>query len=93
MLADELEAALRAAAHETLTLEEAARESGYSVAHLARLIQRGTIPNAGRKYAPRILRTNLPLRAAVLPGRADARISKAQIARSVVDSMRGHDDD
>ena len=47
---------------EPLSLREAAARSGYSEDHLARLIRQGTIPNAGRRGAPRIRRGDLPRR-------------------------------
>jgi hypothetical protein len=43
-----------------LTLNEAARISGYSTAHLARLIRDGTIPNAGKARRPRVRCGDLP---------------------------------
>lgn len=58
--ADELAAALNAAAEEELTLSQAAHESGYSERRLRELIDAGTIPNRGRKGAPRIRRADLP---------------------------------
>lgn len=63
MAAAELEAALRKAADERLTMAEAAQESGYSERRLRELIAEGAIPNAGRKGAPRIRRQDLPRRA------------------------------
>ncbi len=62
VLAD-LEALLAAARDVPLTLHEAAQESGYSGDHLGRLVRAGRIPNAGRPYAPRIRRRDLPRRA------------------------------
>jgi hypothetical protein len=62
-LAGELEAALAEAAGELLTLEQAARESGYSDRRLRELLTDGVIPQAGRKGAPRIRRGDLPRRA------------------------------
>jgi len=47
-------------AQRAVTLREAAGLTGYSVEHLARLIRQGRLPNAGRKYAPRILVGDLP---------------------------------
>lgn len=44
----------------TLSLEDAAVRSGYSVEHLGRLVRLGTIANAGRKGAPRIRVEDLP---------------------------------
>src|SRR5437868_1841826 len=40
--------------NQALTLTEAARRSGNSVGHLGRLIRQGKLPNAGRKFAPKI---------------------------------------
>lgn len=64
--ADELEAAMREQGNETLNLTEAARESGYSSDHLARLVKDGKIPNAGTKTRPRIRRANLPRKATMV---------------------------
>lgn len=61
--ASQLETALAAAADEALTLEQAATESGYSPERLRKLIADGTIPQAGRKHAPRVKRGDLPSRA------------------------------
>jgi hypothetical protein len=58
--ATELERALELFGAETLTLVEAARESGYSADHLGSLVKRKKIPNAGRTHAPRIRRQDLP---------------------------------
>ena len=52
----------RAAADEVLTLDEAARASGYSADHLRHLVSAGDVPNAGRKHAPRVRRADLPER-------------------------------
>lgn len=61
--AAELEAALREATDEALTLAEASEASGYSERRLRELLADGTIPNAGRRGAPRIRRGDLPRRA------------------------------
>lgn len=60
--ADELEACVRAAEGEALTLAAAAAESGYSADHLRHLVASGAIANAGRRGAPRIRRRDLPKR-------------------------------
>ncbi|HEX6814198.1 MAG TPA: hypothetical protein VF102_00885 [Gemmatimonadaceae bacterium] len=94
-LAEELADALRAALSEALSLDDASRESGYSVDYLSRRIRKGFIPNAGRKHAPAIRRSDLPRKASAepLPLHAPSATSRAQIAQSVADSYRGHDDD
>jgi hypothetical protein len=55
--------AVKRAEDEELTLEEAAVASGYSKRRLSELIADGTIPNVGRKGAPRIRRADLPRKA------------------------------
>ena len=83
-VADELEAALRAASDDVLTLGEAAKESGYSADHLRREIRVGNVPNAGRRNAPRIRRGDLPVKAGRLTRPRTDTTSPVQIARSVV---------
>ena len=58
--ADELEGTLQERDETTLTLTDAARESGYTREHLGRLVRDGKIPKAGRPNAPRIARRHLP---------------------------------
>ena len=62
----EIEARLRkcfeALDNEELTLEEASRLGGYSVDHLRRLVNDGTVPNAGVKGRPRIRVADVPFR-------------------------------
>lgn len=58
-----LESALRAERDEVLTLSEAARRSGLSVDRVRHLVAEGTIPNAGRKHAPRVRVADLPRKA------------------------------
>ncbi len=62
MHADELERAVRDAQSETLTLAEAATESGYSTDRLRHMVADGIIPNAGEKRSPRIRRGDLPVK-------------------------------
>ena len=88
-----LEQALHARDDTLLTLEEAKRVSGYSGDHLGRLVREGKIPNAGRRYAPRIRRRDLPRRARRLqttsPRPHLAGATPGQIARAVVNSDPG----
>ncbi|MDE0395569.1 MAG: hypothetical protein OYK82_12415 [Gammaproteobacteria bacterium] len=88
--AAQLEDALRESDEATLTLTDAAIESGYSTDHLGRLVREGKIPNAGRPGAPRIARRHLPRktcapnqRLAPQPPRRE--VSTAQIVQSVID--------
>jgi hypothetical protein len=60
--ADELDAELREAAGEALTLSEAAEESGYAPRTLRQMVAEGKLPNAGRRNAPRVRRADLPRR-------------------------------
>jgi hypothetical protein len=39
---------------EPLSLTEAANRTGYSADHIGRLVREGTLPNAGRKHAPKV---------------------------------------
>ena len=88
--ADDLEATIRERDETTLSLVEAARESGYSREHLGRLVRDGKIPNAGRPNAPRIARIHLPRKAtppappplAENPPRRE--LSNRQIVQSII---------
>jgi hypothetical protein len=89
----DVEAILAAEEEETFSLTRAARVSGYSAGHLGRLVRAGTIPNAGRRHAPRIRRANLPRKATALrppPGAPHLPpATPGQIARAVVTSPTG----
>jgi len=65
--AAEVEQVLRRWDRATLTLTEAAQESGYSADHLGQLVRDGEIPNAGRPGAPRIRRADLPVKSSPSP--------------------------
>lgn len=86
-------ALFRAEEQDTLTLTEAALESGYSAGHLGRLVRNKTIPNAGRPNAPKIRRADLPWKATGLrrTGVTTKLVSATpgQIARAVVTSTPG----
>ena len=58
--ADELSAALADSEDALLSLEAAARESGYSSDHLGRLVKSSQLTNHGRKHAPKVRRGDLP---------------------------------
>ena len=80
--AADLEAAVREYRLASLTLTEAAAESGYSVSHLGRMVRDGTIPNAGRANAPRIAMKDLPRRLAN-PG-DQGHLDRTQIVRLAI---------
>lgn len=85
-----LEAACRSR-EEALTLAQAAAESGYTVAHLGRLIRSRRIRNAGKKGKPMICRGDLPKApkvAVVAPPRQLHRTSRHQVARSLLHGDR-----
>ena len=63
--ASELEDHLATVADVALTLEAAATETGYSVAHLRRLIARGVLADVGRNGETAVRRRDLPYK----PGR------------------------
>ncbi len=85
--AEDLAAALVTADDRVLTLREASRESGYSADHLARLVRDGTIPNAGRRHAPRIRSADLPRRAPVA-GQSRSGYDPAADARELLSARR-----
>jgi hypothetical protein len=66
-----------------MTLQEGAEECGYSKAHLGRMVRNGSISNAGKKHAPRVLRRDLPTKLALSPPQPVSDLSSEQIVRSV----------
>jgi hypothetical protein len=58
--AGELEARLRETEADLLTLQAAARETGYSADHLGRLVKAGRLANHGKSGAPKVRRGELP---------------------------------
>lgn len=84
-LAEELTVALSLQDDEALNLTDAARESGYNVDSLGKLVRDGKIPNAGRRGAPRILRRDLPHK---VPSSShphdDSQLSRSQVAEAVI---------
>ena len=87
--AADFEATLRERDETTLSVVEAAKESGYSADHLGRLGRDGKIPNAGRPGAPRIARRHRPRNAAVEKSCLAAKeplgeVSSWQIVESVI---------
>jgi hypothetical protein len=61
--AAELEEEDRLFSLETITLEQAEGESGYSYSALQKMVSHGRIPNAGTAHRPRVRRCDLPKKA------------------------------
>jgi hypothetical protein len=72
---------------DSLTLDEASRESGYSTDHLRHLIADGTLANAGRKHAPRLRRVDLPRKPSAV--RAATKFSKYNADRDAIQKTAG----
>jgi hypothetical protein len=82
--AGDVERALREGNEETLSLTEAARESGFSAGHLGRLVRDGRLTNYGRPDAPRVARGELPVKTSPLTKSAPSdQLSRRRIARAV----------
>ena len=87
VLAAELLAKAIEYCQEPLSLGRAASESGYSRAHLSRLIRSGRLPNAGRKGRPEIRRQDLPAKpglATPIPRVQLHEASRQQVARFLI---------
>ena len=65
--AEDLETTLRETQVESLTLEAAASESGYSYSALQKKVASGELSNVGSKNCPRVRRGDLPRKAGRLP--------------------------
>lgn len=88
MAAEELEGALRATSLEALPLAVAAKESGYSISQLRRMIRQGKLQNVTDDGEVRVLRSALPRK----PGQAKTAFAfgddqpltwRTQVARAV----------
>lgn len=80
---------------QTVSLAEAARETGYSPKQVGRWVRSGQIENAGSTIAPRVRRRDLAQRRKrPLPPPSPVRIveSAQDIARSVANSTKGKRD-
>lgn len=75
----ELETAVRTSLDAPITLDEAARRSGYSKSHLRRLMDSGKVPNIGEKGAPRVRLGDLPYRPRRMVVDAGIKMKTAQI--------------
>ena len=85
MHAAQLESALQQLQWETVSLEVAEEESGYTRGHLRRMLSEGTLPNVGTAQDPKVFRCHLPRK----PGHGVAALrrqpaySLLQVARAV----------
>ena len=81
-----IEAALRNAALQPLTLTQAADETGFHPDTLGRKIRRGEIANVGRENAPRIRRGDLPRKGGRRNGFAKLGVSEANFGTFMRDA-------
>ena len=89
-VAAELEVALALSQEATVSLQEAARLSGYTPDALTRLVRRGILRNVGRTRSPRFRIADLPRKAAPLrtPTARPSIASARQGAGSVIAKER-----
>ena len=80
-IAREIEQRAEAYELETLTIAEAAGESGYNEGYLYRAVKVGRIPNAGKDGAPRVRRCHLPRKAVRGSHRSGTTIADEILAR------------
>ncbi len=88
-LAAEMEAEMQAGGSETIGLEAAAELSGYSAAHVRRLLREGRLRNLGSARSPAFLADELPRKPGHVPPHtappsAPAGLSKTEIVRAVL---------
>lgn len=86
----DLEEALDQVSSEALTLQEAADATGYTADHIGRLVREGKIHNVGRKGAPRVRRSDLPIKpkrriAPVAERSQTGQHSNRQVVRSIIE--------
>ena len=87
--ATDLEADERAQALEPLTLQEAARESGYSYSALQKLVATGKLPNVGSPHRPRVRRGLLPRKVGTRPLVTDGPDLAARVLQGKARAGRG----
>lgn len=83
--ANELEAAVGAAQLEAVTLEEAKQIGGYSYSHLQHMVKDGTLENVGKDGAPRIRRSDVPIK----PGHQNRHDAERGFIGEVLAQRRG----
>ena len=85
IVASELDAAIAADANQLLSLDRASLESGYTVAHLKRMLTQGKLRSVALEGTARIRREDLPRKRADFPGNSDANnvSSMEQVARAI----------
>lgn len=87
MHAEQLEDALQELQWQAVSLDVAEGESGYTRGHLRRMLNEGTLPNAGTAEDPRILRCNLPRKPGhgIAAARRHGAYSRVQVARAIAE--------
>jgi hypothetical protein len=89
----DFQAVIAAESQALLTLPEASLRSGYSVEHLGRLVREGTVPNAGRKGAPRVKLADLPRKPAALVAKGPRAYDPGADARNLLGRQIGGSND
>jgi hypothetical protein len=87
--AGELALALQQAEEDLLSLQAAARLSGFSADHLGRLVRQGKLENYGRPHAPRVRRGDLPQKPAGLAPRRSGAADMSSLIRDALHSKHG----
>jgi hypothetical protein len=82
--ADELERCLNDLGNTALSVQEAARESGYSEEHVRRVLRERPALNCGRAGKPKIRRCDLPRKPAAVVRAGPAAYDPAADARSLM---------
>ncbi len=82
-LADELEAEAQQFGTTSLTIRQAAEESGYSEAHLREMVREGKLPLAAPEGPYRIRRENLPLKPGTRRGATETSTAAQELRRAV----------
>jgi hypothetical protein len=97
--AAELEAYEHERELQTLTLHKAAQATGFSYSALQSMVANGTIPNGGRKGAPRVRRGDLPRKPPKKgsstrgdPDLADRVLASMQMMSHMISAERAHEE-
>jgi hypothetical protein len=87
MHAGQLAEMLQGIEWQTVSIEEAEEETGYTRGHLRRMLNEGKLPNAGTAKEPLILRCHLPRKPGygIAVARQAGPYSRVQVARAIAE--------